>query len=211
MKIILSDILESQIMAIAACAAVRNVRGLPLPEDLTKHSNSLDIFQWLQLRFGFQTGNVANQREHLILLLANTHIRQGQKHVSQLQLSDEAVDGLMRKFFRNYTDWCKFLARKSNIRLPYVKQEAQQYKLLYIGLYLLTWGEAANLRFMPECLCFIYHHEEEIPNNWLSKTNFVEIRSFWQIFRSFDRMWSFLILALQLSLTLPCPGKLGIQ
>lgn len=32
---------------------------------------------------------------------------------------------------------------------------------------------------------------------WVGKTNFVEIRSFWHIFRSFDRMWSFLILALQ--------------
>lgn len=43
-------------------------------------------------------------------------------------------------------------------RLPYLKQEAQQYKILYIGLYLLIWGEAANLRFMPECLCYIFHH-----------------------------------------------------
>ncbi|WMV39602.1 hypothetical protein MTR67_032987 [Solanum verrucosum] len=32
---------------------------------------------------------------------------------------------------------------------------------------------------------------------WLGKTNFVEIRSFWQIFRCFDRMWSFFILSLQ--------------
>jgi callose synthase len=27
-----------------------------------------------------------------------------------------------------------------------------------MGLHLLVWGEAANLRFMPECLCYIYHH-----------------------------------------------------
>ena len=27
-----------------------------------------------------------------------------------------------------------------------------------MGLYLLIWGEAANLRFMPECLSYIYHH-----------------------------------------------------
>lgn len=33
--------------------------------------------------------------------------------------------------------------------------------------------------------------------NWLGKTNFVEVRSFLQIYRSFDRMWTFLILALQ--------------
>lgn len=41
------------------------------------------------------------------------------------------------------------------------KEEAQQYKLLYLGLYLLIWGEAANLRFMPECLCYIFHHVSE--------------------------------------------------
>ncbi|KAK4780638.1 hypothetical protein SAY87_016744 [Trapa incisa] len=169
-----------------------------------------------------------------------------------------------------------------------------------MALYLLIWGEAANLRFMPECLCYIYHHmafelfgmlagnvstmtgenvkpayggEEEaflkkvvtpiyqviameaersqrgtskhsqwrnyddlneyfwsvdcfrlgwpmradsdfflLPsgrqglkdgdgkppqNRWVGKVNFVEIRSFWHIFRSFDRMWGFFILCLQ--------------
>lgn len=43
-------------------------------------------------------------------------------------------------------------------RLPTIQQEMQQRKLLYMALYLLIWGEAANLRFMPECLCYIYHH-----------------------------------------------------
>jgi callose synthase len=32
---------------------------------------------------------------------------------------------------------------------------------------------------------------------WLGKTNFVEVRSFWHIFRSFDRMWTLLVLGLQ--------------
>ncbi|KAI8570355.1 hypothetical protein RHMOL_Rhmol01G0028600 [Rhododendron molle] len=166
-----------------------------------------------------------------------------------------------------------------------------------MGLYLLIWGEAANLRFMPECLCYIYHHmafelysmlagsvspitgerikptyggeeeaylskvvtpiynviakegrrskggklkrsqwrnyddlneyfwsvdcfrlgwpmradadffclpidqyEEIIPatgDRWIGKVNFVEICTFWHIFRSFDRMWIFLILCVQ--------------
>jgi hypothetical protein len=47
-------------------------------------------------------------------------------------------------------------------RLPTIQQEVQQRKLLYMGLYLLIWGEAANLRFMPECLCYIYHHVRSI-------------------------------------------------
>lgn len=29
--------------------------------------------------------------------------------------------------------------------------------IFQIGLYLLIWGESNNIRFMPECICFIYH------------------------------------------------------
>lgn len=35
----------------------------------------------------------------------------------------------------------------------------------------------------------------------MGKVNFVEIRSFWHIFRSFDRMWSFYILCLQVPIS----------
>ncbi|KAF3442292.1 hypothetical protein FNV43_RR16208 [Rhamnella rubrinervis] len=325
-----------------AIAAIRNIRGLPSAQDFQKHGAFIDLFDFLQYCFGFQEGNVANQREHLLLLLANMHIRQTQKQGSITKLGDAVVDELMRKFFKNYTNWCKFLSRKSNIRLPYAKQEAQQYKLLYLGLHLLIWGEASNLRFMPECLCYIFHHmayelhsmltgavsvttwekvmpaygggpesflnsvvtpiyraikeeaekskngtadhstwrnyddlneyfwcpdcfqigwpmrldhnffcvqppiktktkkasaskkakerrkkkgdEDENENEnvelgatreedhhgdhleqqWLGKTNFVEIRSFWQLFRSFDRMWSFYILSLQAMIIMAC-------
>ncbi|XP_062112110.1 callose synthase 3-like isoform X5 [Humulus lupulus] len=62
-----------------------------------------------------EEGNVANQMEHLILLLANIHIRKANKQ-SVLKSEDVVVDELMRKFFKNYTNWCKFLPRKSNIR-----------------------------------------------------------------------------------------------
>ncbi|KAI6669953.1 hypothetical protein NL676_004838 [Syzygium grande] len=34
-------------------------------------------------------------------------------------------------------------------------------------------------------------------DRWVGKVNFVEIRSFWHIFRSYDRMWSFFIICLQ--------------
>lgn len=32
----------------------------------------------------------------------------------------------------------------------------EQDYIVQVGLYLLIWGEANNLRFMPECICFIY-------------------------------------------------------
>ncbi|KAK1670165.1 hypothetical protein QYE76_058324 [Lolium multiflorum] len=283
--------------------ALRNTRGLPWPKDHEKKANA-DLLDWLQAMFGFQKDNVSNQREHLILLLANVHIRQLSKPEQQPKLDDHALDIVMKKLFKNYKRWCKYLGRKSSLWLPTIQQEVQQRKLLYMGLYLLIWGEAANLRFMPECLCYIYHHMafelygmlagnvspttgenvkpayggteeaflklvvspiykiiemeaersktikskhshwrnyddlneyfwsrdcfrlgwpmradadffktpnfalaprdqmsgENIPagsDQWMGKVNFVEIRSFWHIFRSFDRMWSFLILSLQ--------------
>ncbi|KAF7847605.1 hypothetical protein BT93_L2796 [Corymbia citriodora subsp. variegata] len=285
----------------AAVVALRNTRGLPWPKDHKKKKDD-DILDWLQAMFGFQKDNVANQREHLILLLANVHIRRFPKPDQPPKLDDQALTEVMKKLFKNYKKWCKFLDRKSSLWLPTIQQEVQQRKLLYMGLYLLIWGEAANLRFMPECLCYIYHHmafelygmlagnvspmtgenvkpayggeeeafltkvvtpiylviakeaerskrgrskhsqwrnyddlneyfwsadcfrlgwpmradadffhfpaervqyektEESKPpyqDRWVGKANFVEIRSFWHIFRSFDRMWSFFILSLQ--------------
>ncbi|KAE9611621.1 putative 1,3-beta-glucan synthase [Lupinus albus] len=217
-------------------------------------------------------------------------------------LDERALTAVMKKLFKNYKKWCKYLGRKSSLWLPTIQQEVQQRKLLYMGLYLLIWGEAANLRFMSECLCYIYHHmafelygmlagnvspmtgenikpayggEEEaflrkvvtpiydviakeaewskkgsskhsqwrnyddlneyfwsvdcfslgwpmradadffclpveqlifdksndnkpaMRNKWVGKVNFVEIRSFWHIFRSFDRMWRFFVICLQ--------------
>ncbi|XP_028062930.1 callose synthase 2-like isoform X1 [Camellia sinensis] len=141
----------------ASVSALRNNRGLPWPKGHKKKVDE-DILDWLQAMFGFQKDNVANQREHLILLLANVHIRKSPKPDQQPRLDDRALTEVMKKLFKNYKKWCKFLRRKSSLWLPTIQQEVQQRKLLYMALYLLIWGEAANLRFMPECLCYIYHH-----------------------------------------------------
>ncbi|KAK4372228.1 hypothetical protein RND71_007612 [Anisodus tanguticus] len=155
---------------------LRNTRGLPWPKSHKKKVDE-DIPDWLQAMFGFQKDNVVNQREHLILLLANVHIRQFPKLDQQPKLDDRALTDVMKKLFKNYKKWCKYLGRKSSLclsiiaywhavmdsgkswdlKLPTIQQEVQQRKLLYMGLYLLIWGEAANLRFMPERLCYIYH------------------------------------------------------
>ncbi|XP_030953802.1 callose synthase 3-like isoform X2 [Quercus lobata] len=295
----------------AIVSAIRNISGLPWPKGIPKKVNE-DILDWLQAQFGFQMDNVANQREHLILLLANVHIQQFPKPDQQPKLNGRALKKVMKKLFRNYKNWCKHLDVKSSLWLPTIPQEVQQRKLLYIGLYLLIWGEAANLRFMPECLCYIYHHmafelygmlagsispmagvpvspayggddesflkkvvtpiyetiakeaqrskggnskhsqwrnyddlneyfwsvdcfrlgwpmradadffcqpleqlqvdkkDDEKPytgDQWIGKTNFVEIRSFWHIFRSFYRMWSFYILCLQAMIIIASNGS----
>ncbi|WMV53781.1 hypothetical protein MTR67_047166 [Solanum verrucosum] len=114
----------------AAVSALSNTRGLNWPasfEQQRQKTGELDVLDWLRAMFGFQ-------------------------------LDDRAMDALMNKLFKNYKTWCKYLGKKHSLRLPQAQQEAQQRKILYMGLYLLIWGEAANLRFMPECLCYIFHN-----------------------------------------------------
>ncbi|XP_011082902.1 callose synthase 7 [Sesamum indicum] len=141
----------------AALRAIRNVDNLPsfhMPEGKERPVN--DILEWLALRFGFQKGNVANQREHLILLLANMDVRK--KNLQEYEhLDSNTVQKLMDKIFKNYQSWCKYLHCTPNLECPWGDRR-QQSQLLYIALYLLIWGEASNIRFMPECLCYIFHH-----------------------------------------------------
>ncbi|KAF3444992.1 hypothetical protein FNV43_RR14685 [Rhamnella rubrinervis] len=290
----------------AALQALRNVDNLPMPRIHLNDGGTMsserikpvsDILDWVSSIFGFQKGNVANQREHLILLLANMDVRRRSVE-NYIQLDNDTVQQLMDKIFKNYRSWCNYLHFKSNLRFPDRSNE-QQLQLIYIALYLLIWGEASNIRFMPECLCYIFHNmanevfgilysnahpvtgapyqnearDEEYflrtvitpifevlqkeakrnmsgrashsrwrnyddlneyfwskrcftlkwPMNFKSdffrhsdgiqpanerpyqaatgrrkpKTNFVEIRTFWHLFRSFDRMWIFFILAFQ--------------
>ncbi|XP_020523271.1 callose synthase 7 isoform X2 [Amborella trichopoda] len=277
----------------AAVNALRKIDNLPQlsPNALRtvddKEKSVHDLLEWLGVVFGFQDGNVANQREHLILLLANVSIRKRSSQEENFQLDGAAVGYVKDKIFKNYLS-C----------VP-TTPERQQLELMYIALYLLIWGEASNLRFMPECLCYVFHkmadelygillgkvsaasggdykpaytgeeaflHEVVTPiynvvreeakkskggtashSKWRNyddlneyfwsdkcfkigwpmnlesdffvhsrelhakderhfdqrggerkpKTNFVEVRTFFHLFRSFDRMWIFFILAFQ--------------
>ncbi|KAJ7960658.1 Callose synthase-like protein [Quillaja saponaria] len=294
----------------AALHALRKVDNLPMPRirsnvddssilPMERIRNVNDILDWLSSIFGFQKGNVANQREHLILLLANIDIRNKDIEAYH-ELNSGTIQLIKDKIFKNYNSWCNYLRCKSNLRFPQ-GCDREQLELIYIGLYLLIWGEASNVRFMPECVCYIFHnmanevygilysnvhpvsgdayqtaaldeehflrevispiyhvlaketkrnnkgkashsrwrnyddlneyfwsdkcfrlgwpmnpkadffrHSDEIhpanegPNQAAAgtgkkkpKTNFVEVRTFWHLYRSFDRMWIFFILALQ--------------
>ncbi|XP_052178586.1 callose synthase 7 isoform X2 [Diospyros lotus] len=125
-------------------------RGMPQDKD-----KSFDVLDWLSSVFGFQKGNVENQREHLIFLLANIDVRK-KKTENYVQLDSVTVRSLMDKIFKNYRSWCDYLHCEPNLLIP-PGSDKQQLQLIYIGLYLLIWGEASNVRFMPECLCYIFH------------------------------------------------------
>ncbi|KMZ59025.1 1,3-beta-glucan synthase [Zostera marina] len=153
----------------ASIAALKKIDNLPKPKVESTGETQIrthhkidrgykgvhDLLDWLWLTFGFQKGNVENQREHLILLLANIDIR-NKPHEEYSLLDSETVTSLLSKVFKNYCSWCAYLHCVSNLKFP-DSADRQQLQLLYIGLYFLIWGEASNVRFMPECLCYIFH------------------------------------------------------
>ncbi|XP_057538418.1 callose synthase 11 [Amaranthus tricolor] len=272
----------------AATSALRQVEDLRKPPFHTWHDN-LDLLDWLGLFFGFQEDNVRNQREHIVLHLSNSQMRLIPPPQNAGVLDFELVRKFRKKLLKNYTSWCGYVGKSSRVKIHPFRKNTDEFRreLMYVSLYLLIWGEAANLRFMPECLCFIFHnmaHElnlilddrvdpetgrpylpvysganafldnvvkpiydtvkDEVgfskggskPHSawrnyddlneyfwsrrcfrslkWplelssgffvtpgkgrrVGKTGFVEQRSFWNVFRSFDRVWIMLVLMLQ--------------
>ncbi|XP_045815434.1 callose synthase 9 [Trifolium pratense] len=142
----------------AAVSALNYFNGLPeLPRAYfispTRNANMLDF---LQYTFGFQKDNVANQREHIVHLLANEQSRLGVPDKTEPKLDEAALQKVFHKSLENYINWCNYLC----ITPVWSSLEAvgKEKKLLYVSLYLLIWGEASNVRFLPECLCYIFHH-----------------------------------------------------
>ncbi|KAJ4836810.1 hypothetical protein Tsubulata_035623, partial [Turnera subulata] len=147
----------------AVIAALRNIGNLPDPQpDPEWEAGSFDdLLDWLGIFFGFQKGNVCNQREHLVLHLANSHMSSPLRDDNIDVLNSRPVRRFRRKLLGNYTSWCSYLDEKSSIQFPGRQSHFGtdlQRELLYVSLYLLIWGESANLRFMPECLCFVFHN-----------------------------------------------------
>ncbi|KAF0728206.1 hypothetical protein Ae201684_014031 [Aphanomyces euteiches] len=105
------------------------------------------VFERLQRQLGFQPASMRNQKEHMAVLLANKQFRLA-KQGSQ-DPSGDALKQLHGQVFGNYTKWCRFL----RIKPKWVADMETQ-----AALFFLIWGEAGNLRFMPECLCFLYHN-----------------------------------------------------
>ncbi|KAL3509379.1 hypothetical protein ACH5RR_028780 [Cinchona calisaya] len=272
----------------AAAAALRTVGDLRKPP-FSPWLPHYDLLDWLALFFGFQSSNVRNQREHLVLHLSNSQMRLTPPPDNIDSLDPSVLRRFRRQLLKNYSNWCSFLLLKSNVWLSDSTHRSSDHRreLLYVSLYLLIWGESANLRFAPECICFIFHNmamelnkiledyidentgrpflpsisgenaflnrivkpiydtiKAEVDNSrngtaphpawrnyddineyfwsrrcldklkWpmdigstffvttnkgkkVGKTGFVEQRSFWNLFRSFDKLWIMLILFIQ--------------
>jgi len=128
---------------------------------LCVHSSSAvgDIFESLKTAFGFQESNVANQKEHVLLMLTNFKLQEEEANENteehhqldrqqELDLANKGIKRFHGRLFANYTKWCKYVSTKPAFTSDPVVD---------IVLFFLIWGEAGNFRQMPECLCFLLH------------------------------------------------------
>ncbi|KAG8073196.1 hypothetical protein GUJ93_ZPchr0006g44587 [Zizania palustris] len=142
----------------AAISALQYHRDLPrLPGSFSvPDARNSDMLDLLHCVFGFQKDNVTNQREHIVHLLANEQSRLGKLSANEPKIDEGAVHVVFSKSLDNYIKWCNYLP----LRPVWNNTESltKEKKLLYVCLYYLIWGEAANVRFLPEGLCYIFHH-----------------------------------------------------
>ncbi|XP_047316862.1 callose synthase 10 [Impatiens glandulifera] len=141
-----------------AISALKYTELFPrLPADF-QHSGErdVDMFDLLEYVFGFQRDNVRNQRENVVLTIANAQSRLGIPVDADPKIDERAITEVFKKVLDNYIKWCKYL----RIRIVWNSLEAinRERKLFLVSLYFLIWGEAANVRFLPECICYIFHH-----------------------------------------------------
>ncbi|XVE56659.1 hypothetical protein DITRI_Ditri04bG0028500 [Diplodiscus trichospermus] len=141
-----------------AISAIRYTELFPrLPSNSEiSAQRGLDMFDLLEYVFGFQKDNVRNQRENVVLTIANAQSRLSIPVQADPKIDEKAINVIFMKVLDNYIKWCKYL----RIRLAWNSLQAinRDRKLFFVSLYFLVWGEAANVRFLPECICYIFHH-----------------------------------------------------
>ncbi|XP_027123003.2 callose synthase 10 [Coffea arabica] len=141
-----------------AISAIKYTEQFPqLPDDFEiSGQRDPDMFDLLEHVFGFQKDNLRNQRENVVLALANAQSRLSLPIEADPKIDEKAVKEVFLKVLDNYIKWCRYL----RIRLVYNSLEAinRDRQLFLVSLYFCIWGEAANVRFLPECICYIFHH-----------------------------------------------------
>uniref|UniRef100_A0A0D9V1R7 1,3-beta-glucan synthase n=1 Tax=Leersia perrieri TaxID=77586 RepID=A0A0D9V1R7_9ORYZ len=167
-----------------AIDALNSIYGLPMPHiPMHRHGDRSirDLLDWLSLAFGFQKSNVENQRENLVLLLANIGARTaGHEH----PLSQDKINNN----YCFFTLDCIFL---SGVRPPMF------VSCLSVCATYFTMSEKCFTRLnWPWDLTSDFFYQGRSTSR-KPKTNFVEVRTFLHLFRSFNRMWMFFILAFQ--------------
>ncbi|KAI6096184.1 glycosyltransferase family 48 protein [Pisolithus croceorrhizus] len=165
----------------AATYADYTERHIPLSKEEIE-----DIFLDLAQKFGFQRDSMRNMFDFLMHLLDSRSSRMspnqalltlhadyiGGEHANyrkwyfaaQLDL-DDAVGHVQNPGLQRLKSTKRRGPRNANEKSLQTAMErwrqamnnmSQYDRLRQIALYLLLWGEAAQIRFVPECLCFIF-------------------------------------------------------
>lgn len=135
------------------------------------------ILNRLQKVFLFQVDNVKNMLSYLMTLLDSRASRLG-PHLALRTIHGDYIGGPnanFRKWYfaaemeiddlpRKYEVKQKSRSGRAAENLQHAQNQWQarmcrlspQELVTHVGLYLLCWGEANNIRFMPECICFIF-------------------------------------------------------
>ena len=110
--------------------------------------------------FGFQDSSVRNQAEHLLILLSNNR-RYMSSHILPPSVQPPSpIHALHAKVFSNYVKWCRAMGVPPNFSKMNTSMNAPPAvasRVVDLVLFFCIWGEASNLRHMPECLWFLYH------------------------------------------------------
>ncbi|KAI9164724.1 hypothetical protein LWI28_000822 [Acer negundo] len=223
----------------AAVAALWNTRGLNWPgafEPQRQKAGDLDILDWLRAMFGFQRDNVRNQREHLILLFANNHIRLHPKPEPLNKMAYE-LHGLLAGNVSIVTG--------ENIKPSYGGDDEAFLRKVITPIYRVIDKEAKKSKdgkasntdwcnyddlneyfWSSDCFSLGWPMRDDGDffkstregrkgfkgkSRCTGKSNFVESRTFWHIFRSYDRLWTFYILGLQAMLIVAWTGVSPIE
>lgn len=126
-----------------------------VPELLKPHAENIFLFaQRVMGQYGFQVDNSRNQCEHLLMLLFN------ETSATDRIISAPALR-IHRRIFVNYRKWCDSLGIKPLLLMDVSSVKSHEVLVEDVLLFLLIWGESANLRHMPECLCFLFHKTME--------------------------------------------------
>lgn len=138
------------------------------------------IFLQLTEVFGFQYDNTKNMFDYFMKMLDSRASRIGPSRALRTIHADYigGINGNFRKWYfasqmdiedsvgfnnlksngkpRDKSVHLNTLAEAEELWVYNMNQLSANDCVIQVGLYLLIWGEANNVRFMPECLCFIF-------------------------------------------------------
>ncbi|KAI8055780.1 1,3-beta-glucan synthase component-domain-containing protein [Syncephalis plumigaleata] len=102
------------------------------------------IFQRLQRRFGFQVDNARNQYDAFMRMLDSRYPAHQTWRAGSSSNDGGSVEDQ------------KSLPAAEHVWRVRMQRMSPYMRVRQIALWLLIWGEASVIRFMPECLCFLF-------------------------------------------------------